>query len=127
MGYFGYFAFACGRPGCPIPSARLLVPRRPAAGGAPSSWLDARLSKLALMFTAQSFVKHLLTEGDKIVLSFAASLYDQGVYALAQNYGSLVARLALGPLEESARVLFSKMGAAIAAADAAAWRAHHAV
>ena len=94
------------------------MPRRPAAGGAPSSWFDARLSKLALMFTAQSFVKHLLTEGDKIVLSFAASLYDQGVYALAQNYGSLVARLALGPLEESARVLFSKMGAAIAVAEA---------
>ena len=72
------------------------------------------------MFTAQSLVKHLLTEGDKIVLSFAASLYDQGVYALAQNYGSPVARLALGLLEESARVLFSKMGAAIAVADAAA-------
>jgi oligosaccharide translocation protein RFT1 len=43
--------------------------------------------------------------------------YDQGVYALAQNYGSLVARLVLGPLEESARVLFSKLGTTLAAAE----------
>ena len=30
--------------------------------------------------------KHLLTEGDKIVLSFGSSLHDQGVYAMSQVF-----------------------------------------
>jgi oligosaccharide translocation protein RFT1 len=41
-----------------------------------------------MVLTLQSVFKHALTEGDKIVLSAASNLYDQGVYALAHNYGS---------------------------------------
>ena len=43
-----------------------------------------------MVLTLQSVFKHALTEGDKIVLSAASNLYDQGVYALAHNYGSFV-------------------------------------
>jgi oligosaccharide translocation protein RFT1 len=54
-------------------------------------------------------IKHVLTQGDKIVLSLGTSYYDQGLYALAQNYGSLAARLLFQPLEESGRLMFSRL------------------
>ena len=37
--------------------------------------------------TAQSVVKHFLTEGDKFLISYLSPLADQGGYALASNYG----------------------------------------
>jgi oligosaccharide translocation protein RFT1 len=37
--------------------------------------------------TSQSLVKLLLTEGDKLILSWFSPLQDQGGYALAVNYG----------------------------------------
>lgn len=37
--------------------------------------------------TAQSFVKHFLTEGDKFIVSRVSTLQDQGGYAVASNYG----------------------------------------
>lgn len=40
--------------------------------------------------TLQSFVKHLLTEGDKFAVSRISKLADQGGYAIASNYGKLV-------------------------------------
>ncbi|KDQ24089.1 hypothetical protein PLEOSDRAFT_1025211, partial [Pleurotus ostreatus PC15] len=57
---------------------------------------------------AQALLKHILTESDKLVLSyFSLSLAAQGGYAIAANYGSLVARLVLQPIEESLRLFFS--------------------
>lgn len=38
-----------------------------------------------------------------------ASLSDQGAYALASNYGGLIARLLFQPIEESSRNLFAKL------------------
>jgi oligosaccharide translocation protein RFT1 len=38
--------------------------------------------------TCQSLVKHLLTEGDKLVVARLSPLQDQGGYAIAANYGS---------------------------------------
>jgi len=64
--------------------------------------------KLSLTMTSQSVVKHLLTEGDKIVLGSFSPLQDQGGYAIAVNYGSLVARIVFQPIEESSRVFFAK-------------------
>ena len=69
---------------------------------------------LVIIFTLQGLFKHVLTEADKIVLSALAGSYDQGVYALASSYGGLAARLLLQPLEENARLLFSRQGALIA-------------
>ena len=53
--------------------------------------------------------KHILTEGDKIVLSSIHSNYDQGIYAVLNNYVSLIARIVFYPIEESSRIAFSQM------------------
>ena len=79
--------------------------------------------------SSQSLVKHFLTEGDKMILTWFSHLHDQGGYALAVNYGqspsllgsprlkygqiddysvgSLIARIVFQPIEETLRVFFS--------------------
>lgn len=76
--------------------------------------LDMKTLRLVIIFTLQGILKHGLTEADKIVLSSLAGSYDQGVYALAASYGGLAARLLLQPMEENARLLFSRQGALVA-------------
>ena len=48
---------------------------------------DRDVLRLSGDMTAQSLVKHFLTEGDKFLLSVFAPLKEQGGYALASNYG----------------------------------------
>jgi hypothetical protein len=84
----------------------------PAHGHGGVSWVDVSELRLAGALTAQSLFKHLLTQGDKIVLALGSSHYSQGLYALAQNYGSLAARLFFQPLEESGRLMFARLAAA---------------
>ncbi|KIM26738.1 hypothetical protein M408DRAFT_180306 [Serendipita vermifera MAFF 305830] len=69
---------------------------------------DPTLLTLTISMTVQSLVKHLLTEGDKVAVSRTSKLADQGGYAVASNYGSLVARIIFQPVEEISRVYFSK-------------------
>jgi oligosaccharide translocation protein RFT1 len=57
----------------------------------------------------QSSIKHVLTQGDSLLVAWLTTIQDQGVYALAANYGSLIARMLFQPLEESSRNLFSKL------------------
>jgi oligosaccharide translocation protein RFT1 len=57
----------------------------------------------------QSSIKHVLTQGDSILVAWWTTIHEQGVYALAANYGSLVARMLFQPLEESSRNLFAKL------------------
>ncbi|KAF3939334.1 hypothetical protein ABW19_dt0203871 [Dactylella cylindrospora] len=57
----------------------------------------------------QSVIKHILTQGDSILVTWFATTYDQGIYALAANYGSLIARLLFKPIEETSRNLLSKL------------------
>jgi len=76
--------------------------------------IDLHTLYLVFIFTLQGLFKHALTEADKIVLSTLSGSYDQGVYALAASYGGLAARLLLQPLEENARLLFSREGALVA-------------
>ena len=53
-----------------------------------SRWeFDPVLLRLSSAMTAQSVVKHFLTEGDKFVISRISALEDQGGYAIASNYG----------------------------------------
>jgi oligosaccharide translocation protein RFT1 len=54
-------------------------------------------------------VKHILTQGDLILISYLASLQAQGIYALASNYGGLIARTVFQPIEESSRNYFGKL------------------
>lgn len=70
---------------------------------------DSELLRLALTMTYQSVVKLLLTEGDKVILSWFSPLQDQGGYAIAVNYGSLIARIVFQPVEETSRIYFSKV------------------
>ena len=65
--------------------------------------------QLASSLVAQSLVKHILTQGDTFLVSIFSSPQSQGVYALANNYGSLLARLVFQPIEESSRNYFSKL------------------
>lgn len=64
---------------------------------------------LATTLYIQSIFKLLLTEGDHVILSFLSSLADQGAFALASNYGGLLARLIFQPIEESSRNIFGRL------------------
>lgn len=65
--------------------------------------------KLASSMMVQSFVKHILTQGDTFLVSALSTPTAQGVYALANNYGGLAARLVFQPVEESSRSYFSRL------------------
>lgn len=64
---------------------------------------------LASSMIAQSLVKHILTQGDTFLVSILSTPTAQGVYALANNYGGLAARLVFQPIEESSRSYFSRL------------------
>lgn len=64
---------------------------------------------LASSMMVQSFVKHWLTQGDTVLVATFCSTAAQGVYAIANNWGSLLARMVLSPLEEIARNYFSNL------------------
>lgn len=66
---------------------------------APSTTTTPIPHSLARGFLLQSIEKHLLTEGEKLVLTALHS--SSGEYALVSNLGSLVARIILQPLEEA--------------------------
>lgn len=73
------------------------------------AYLSRSLLSLGGSIFTQSIVKHVLTQGDTIIIASLASQSAQGAYALANNYGSLVARLILQPVEESSRNYFGKL------------------
>lgn len=77
------------------------------------NWIEVQFGRTVLTelsYTiSNSFLKHILTEADKIVLSLHSTSYNQGIYAVANNYGSLVARLCFLPVEEASRLIFSKL------------------
>lgn len=72
----------------------------------------------AINMYLQSAVKYILTQGDSIIIASMASLSDQGAYALASNYGGLIARMLFQPIEESSRNLFAKLCASAEATKA---------
>ncbi|KAJ6606401.1 Rft-1-domain-containing protein, partial [Mycena vulgaris] len=71
--------------------------------------VNDEIFRLSLTMTSQSVIKHFLTEGDKLVLGWFSPLRDQGGYAIAVNYGSLIARIIFQPIEETSRISFSRM------------------
>lgn len=73
------------------------------------SYFSRSTLRLAGSMMAQSLVKHILTQGDTFLVSVLSTTTAQGVYALANNYGGLVARLVLQPVEESSRNYFSRL------------------
>lgn len=89
---------------------RRLLPRRVAQpGGYVLGWFYAPTLKLAATMWAQGLVKYFLTQGDSLLMGVLVGVDVQGVYALANNYGSLAARLVFQPVEESSRSYFSRL------------------
>ncbi|KAI3405973.2 RFT1 [Candida oxycetoniae] len=60
-------------------------------------------------FFVQMIFKQLLTEGDRFLISYLCTIEEQGIYAIVTNYGSIIARLLFQPLEESTRLMLTKV------------------
>ncbi|ORZ26290.1 Rft protein-domain-containing protein [Lobosporangium transversale] len=94
-------------------SMKALLPRKlirkSKDGKLETFFFDKELLKLSKTLTAQSLLKHILTEGDKMLMAGFTTEADQGVYAFVINYGSLVARILFQPMEETSRTLFSRL------------------
>jgi oligosaccharide translocation protein RFT1 len=71
------------------------------------------LTKLSLSLFLQNSLKYILTQGDSILIASLTSLRSQGSYALASNYGGLIARMLFQPIEESSRNMFAKVCALV--------------
>ncbi|CAK3908859.1 Oligosaccharide translocation RFT1 [Lecanosticta acicola] len=67
------------------------------------------LVTLSVALYVQTGIKYLLTQGDVLVSTTFASLEDQGMYALAANYGGLIARMVFRPIEDTSRNLFAQL------------------
>ncbi|KAF1937852.1 Rft-1-domain-containing protein [Clathrospora elynae] len=73
------------------------------------NYFSAPLLRLTASLSLQSALKYVLTQGDSLLITSLASLADQGAYALASNYGGLIARMLFQPIEESSRNMFAKL------------------
>ena len=86
---------------------------KPIASG--PDYFISRFSRPLIMRTVtlygQNVFNQLLTYGDGYLITTFASLPSQGAYALASNYGGLLARIILQPIEESSRSLFGRLPA----------------
>lgn len=73
--------------------------------------IDWSLAQLTWSFFKQSFLKQILTEGERYIMTFlnVLSFGDQGVYDIVNNLGSMVARFVFLPIEESFYIFFAKV------------------
>ncbi|CAO3622189.1 unnamed protein product [Cunninghamella blakesleeana] len=106
IGYSGFFLYKVKQKEISLSS---LFPRKLKSVDGKVYWFDPTLKALGSTLTKQSLLKHVLTEGDKMLISALSTDADQGVYAFVVNYGSLVVRILFQPLEETGRTLFSKL------------------
>lgn len=76
---------------------------------ATGEYLDRSIFPIWSSLSIQMIFKHLLTEGDTLLISYLFTASEQGVYSLISNYGSLLARLLFQPIEETLRVSMTKL------------------
>ncbi|XP_050543409.1 protein RFT1 homolog isoform X2 [Daktulosphaira vitifoliae] len=76
-----------------------------------SECLDFRLVLLLWSFLKQGFMKQLLTDGERYVMTFFNTLKfnQQGVYDIINNLGSLAARFLFRPVETASYFYFSQL------------------
>jgi len=73
--------------------------------------VDWKLCVLTWSFLKQGILKQILTEGERYVMTLFSVLtfYEQGVYDVVNNLGSLAARFLFRPVEESSYFYFSQL------------------
>ncbi|KAG7665796.1 RFT1 [[Candida] subhashii] len=74
-----------------------------------SFYFQNEIFKIWKEFFIQMLFKQLLTEGDKLIINYLCTIDEQGIYAVISNYGAIIARLLFQPLEESTRLMFTKI------------------
>ncbi|KDN39249.1 Rft-1-domain-containing protein [Tilletiaria anomala UBC 951] len=95
----------------------LLWPRKAIVHGQ-SRYLSPKGISISWAMGKQAMLKHVMGESDKIAVARLGTLEDQGGYALASNYGSLILRILFNPVEEASRITFSKtLGHILSAQD----------
>lgn len=75
---------------------------------AKSHFFQPHLLKYWYSLSLQLIFKYILTEGDRFILNYLCSTDEQGIFALINNYGSLIARLVFAPLEETLRMFLTQ-------------------
>ncbi|XP_014287968.1 man(5)GlcNAc(2)-PP-dolichol translocation protein RFT1 isoform X1 [Halyomorpha halys] len=73
--------------------------------------VDLRLCVLTWSFLKQGILKQVLTEGERYIMTLFSVLtfYEQGIYDVVNNLGSLAARFIFRPVEESSYFYFSQL------------------